>query len=94
MEKSTFINFLNDTLKNIIDRAINKVDSNKDEFQKGVQFGYYEAISHFMNQADTFFILDQLDEYLKDFNPDDLLNGKAKSPFERESSEDEIEECS
>ncbi len=82
MEKESFIYYLNDTLKQCIDRAI-QIDQKKSDFDKGVAFGFYEVISHFFNQAEGFGILPELDSYLQEFDPDNLLNGKAKSPFDR-----------
>lgn len=90
---STYLNYLIDSLRNIIDRSI-KVDPTKDEFNKGVQFGYYEVLSHLFNQAENFDILEDLGEYLKNFNPDDILNGKAQNPFEKKSSNNETDQCS
>ena len=90
MNNFIYFEILGDWLKNLIDRAIN-IESTEGEFQEGVLQGYYEAISHIVTQIDALGLMDKLnDDYLKNFNPDDLLNGKAKSPFERKSSDGEF----
>ncbi|MEZ4909185.1 MAG: hypothetical protein R2771_16430 [Saprospiraceae bacterium] len=89
MNGTTCKYFLNDTLKNIIDRAIQlNSEKNKDEFKEGLIAGYYHVLSHIFNQIEIFEIIYDLDEYLKNFDPDDLLTGKAKSPFKKEEQDD------
>jgi len=82
MEKESFIFYLNDTLKQCVDRAI-EIDQQKSDFDNGIAVGYYEVLSRLINQAEVFGILSELDPYLQEFDPHDLLIGKAKSPFDR-----------
>jgi len=85
---------LSDWLKNLIERAI-KIDTKKEVFNEGLLQGYYECLSHIMNQIDTLDLKEKLkDEYLQDFNPDDLLSGKAQNPFEKKSSNNKTDQCS
>lgn len=79
MDNEQYINYLNDSLKNIIDSAINI--EIKDDFSNGIKQGYYEAISHLINQSDIFEIKNNLDKYLQNFDPDTLITGEADSPF-------------
>lgn len=60
---------LGDWLKNLIERAI-EVDTSKEVFNEGVLQGYYECISHVMNQLDTLDLKEELnDKYLQSFDP-------------------------
>lgn len=75
---------IGDWLKNLIDRAI-LIDPNESEFNEGLQQGYYESISHIINQIDGLNLKSDLnDEYLENFEPEDIINGKAKQPFAKE----------
>lgn len=82
------IEILGDWIKNLIDKALNINDElDKSEFQDGLLQGYYESINHLITQLNAFGLINKLnDEYLKNFDPDDLLTGKAVSPFEKKES--------
>ena len=82
MEK---IELLNDWLKNLVERAIN-IDTTDSEFNEGLQQGYYECISHLLNQIDGLNLDEILDNYFKEFKPEDIINGNAKNPFDDISS--------
>ncbi|PKO97959.1 MAG: hypothetical protein CVU13_12420 [Bacteroidetes bacterium HGW-Bacteroidetes-8] len=82
MKEFNEIQLLNDWLKNLIERAI-KIDVEKGEFYQGLQQGYYETISHLLNQIEGHNLMDKFaDKYLKNFNAEDIINGTAKNPFE------------
>lgn len=84
MKKFNDFTLLNDWLKNLIERAIN-IEPEKGEFYEGLQQGYYETISHILNQIEGHNLMDKLDDdYLKKFNAEDIINGKAKNPFKKD----------
>lgn len=68
---NTYIYYLNDTLKQLINLA--KDVENTDEYYQGVIYGYYASISILLNQAEGFGIIEDLDEDIKDFVPESLL---------------------
>jgi len=77
----TLIYYLDDTLKELIDRAIQTFQDEQTEFNKGIVQGYCEAINHLLNQAETFGFKERLDTYLQDFQVEDISTGKAKGPY-------------
>ena len=79
----TYVYFLNDTLKTLISRALELDTENGDDFHKGILFGYYEAISHLLNQAEVFEISKTLDSYLQHFEAEGILTQEAKPPFDK-----------
>lgn len=79
---------LGDWFKNLIDRAI-KIESDKSEFNEGLLQGYYESISHIITQLDLLGLMEKLDDdYLRNFDPDDLLRGDVIGPFQDRSKDD------
>lgn len=66
--------YLEDTLNQLIDKAIEIREGPNSEFNRGILFGYYETISKLLNQAEAFGISHQLPEKVRDFNPEDLLS--------------------
>ena len=91
IDKYNDFEILADWLKNLIERA-SMIDINKNAFDDGVLQGYYECISHIMIQLDTLGLKEKLkDELLYNFNPDDLLSGKAKNPFKNRVSKSQEE---
>jgi hypothetical protein len=66
---------LNDCIHQQIERA-NDVDL-KDNFNEGIRFGFYSSISHLLNQAEAFQIINQLDKDIQEFVPEILLQRKA-----------------
>ena len=73
-----YLNYLNDVLKNLIERAL-AIKAGSEEFNKGVQFGYYECISHLLNQAEIFDIKENLDQVLQDFDTQSILSKKEEN---------------
>jgi len=82
---------LGDWLKNLIDRAI-QINPNADDYNEGILQGYYEAISHILTQIKVLDMMEDLhDDYLANFNPDDLITGKAISAFDKNKPEQKID---
>lgn len=80
---------LSDWLKNLIDRAI-KIDTSEEIFNQGVLQGYYECLSHILIQLECLDLIEKLnDQYLQNFNPDDLLSGIASDQFKYSSLNEE-----
>ena len=69
-------NFIEDILNQLI-REANEIKP-VDDFEKGKLYGYYFAISHIMNQAESFGIFDQLTDKLQQYTPEDLLKTIGK----------------
>ena len=68
---NTYIHFLNDTIKQLIE--LSKEVDKTDEYNKGIIFGYYSAISRILSQLESFDIIDELDEEIKNFIPEIIL---------------------
>lgn len=68
---NTYLHFLNDSIKELISRALDI--ENDTDFDKGTRLGFYEAISHLLNQAEGFGIFDELDNEIKEFNLESLI---------------------
>lgn len=66
-------NYIEDSLNQLIDEALDLREIAKTEFDKGKLFGYYETISKLLNQAEAFDISDRLSETVREFNPESLL---------------------
>jgi hypothetical protein len=66
--------YLNDTIKQLIQIATEIKE--KDDFNKGKLFGYYESISLLLSQAEAFQIMEQLDKEIQDFTSEQLLVSK------------------
>lgn len=81
MDKFDKFQLIGDWLKNLIERA-KEIDINEGDYHEGILRGYYESISHILIQIEVLGFMEDLnDEYLSNFNPDDLLNGTATTPF-------------
>jgi hypothetical protein len=63
-----------DNISYLIDEAVELAKNADDEFKKGKLFGYYEVISHLLNQAEAFGILERLPIKVQEFEPESLLN--------------------
>ena len=57
------INYLNDSIKQLIESAKNLTDEN--DFDKGVRVGFYQTISFLLNQSTAFGIFENLTMRLK-----------------------------
>ncbi len=66
--------YLEDTISQLIEEALELKENASDEFERGKLFGYYETISKLLNQAEAFGIIDKIPLKWQDFNPEDLLN--------------------
>ncbi len=71
-------NYLEDTINQLIEEALELKKDAQDEFKKGKLFGYYETISKLLNQAAAFGIEDKIPLKWRDFNPEELLNTTKK----------------
>ena len=69
--KNTHIHFLNDSIKDLILKA--QSIGNYSEFEKGNRLGFYQAISHLVNQAEAFGFLNELDSEVKEFNLETII---------------------
>ena len=67
-------NFIEDTLNQLIEEAVDIKSNASDEFEKGKLFGYYFAILKIMSQAESFGVYDKLPKSLQEFNPEELLS--------------------
>ena len=65
------INYLNDTIKQLIESAKNLTDRN--DFDKGVRIEFYQTISLLLNQSVAFGIYEKLDKEIKEFNIESLI---------------------
>ncbi len=72
---SDYINYLNDSIKQLIESA-KKIDVQKD-FENGILMGYYLSISFLLSQANAFQILNQLDKEIQAFIPESLLKSAS-----------------
>ncbi len=75
-------NFIEDTLNQLIEEAIDLKSNALDEFEKGKLFGYYFSILKIMSQAQSFGVYDKLSKSLQEYNPEDLLNTLSKDEEE------------
>ena len=66
--------YLEDTISQLIEEAFELKENVQGEFEKGKLFGYYEAISKLLNQAEAFGITDKIPLKWRNFNPEELLN--------------------
>ncbi|HLO55318.1 MAG TPA: hypothetical protein VK169_13570 [Saprospiraceae bacterium] len=66
-----FINYLNDTIKELIISA--KEIKNTDDFNKGLRIGFYKTISILLSQANAFGVYEKLDSEIRDFNLESLI---------------------
>jgi len=82
MKKNKFdcIPYLNDTLKILIERAMKIKEDNP--FNEGVKVGYAHAIDTLLEQAETFGIKDELDDYLRKFDYVMIFDKDFKGPFD------------
>ena len=69
--ESKYLHYLNDSLNQLISEA--KSIKNESEFNNGVRFGLYTAISQLLTQANAFNILAELDEKIKGFDLESLI---------------------
>lgn len=67
-------NYLEDIINQLIQEALELKKNSNDEFEKGKLFGYYEAISKLLNQAEAFGIGDKVPLKWRDFDPEKLLS--------------------
>lgn len=74
---NTYILYLNDTIRQLINLA--KDVSQKDEYNEGVVYGYYASISRLLNQAEGFNIIEQLDDDVKNFEPESLISNQLNN---------------
>lgn len=65
--------FIEDFLSQLIDEAIEAKKDAETEFGQGRLIGYYGSILSALNRADSFGILDEMPEKIREFNPEDLL---------------------
>ncbi len=66
--------YLEDTLNQLLDEALEIKKNTISEFDKGLLIGYYRVILRLLNQAEAFGISDKLPLKWRDFNPEDLLS--------------------
>jgi hypothetical protein len=69
-----YVWFLNDTIKQLIEMS-KKIDD-KEEFDKGILFGYYRTISHILSQAEAFNIISELDLEIQNFIAEKIIMKK------------------
>lgn len=69
-----YVWFLNDTIKQLITMSLEIDDT--EEFDKGILFGYYKAISHILSQAEAFSIIGKLDMEVQNFIVEKILTQK------------------
>lgn len=65
--------YLEDTLSQLIDEALEIKKSANSEFDKGMLIGYYGTILRLLNQAEAFGLFDKLPKDLQEFKPESLL---------------------
>ena len=75
-------NYIEDVLTQLIEEAKGIKVNKTDDFQRGKLFGYYEAISKLLIQAESFGVAEKLPEHLRDFNPESLINYFIFLPIE------------
>ncbi len=69
--------YLEDTLNQLLDEALEEKKNAKNEFDNGVLIGYYRVILRLLNQAEAFGIKDKLPVKWRDFNPEELLSNMS-----------------
>ncbi|KYG80742.1 hypothetical protein [Roseivirga echinicomitans] len=69
-------NYLEDLINQLVEEAYEIKANSNDEFEKGKLFGYYQAISLILNQAEAFGLIDRLPLKWRDFKPEVLLSKK------------------
>jgi len=65
--------FTSDTIRELITEARLIQENSRSDFDNGKLFGYYEAISLLLRQAEAFGLLEQLPADIRDFDPDELI---------------------
>ncbi|WP_158861004.1 hypothetical protein [Lunatibacter salilacus] len=70
----TALNYIEDSLNQLIDQALELRENGDNEFDKGRLYGYYEIISKLLNQAEAFDISKMLSLKVREFNPESLLD--------------------
>lgn len=65
------INYLNDTIKQLIESA--KSLTNENDFDKGIRVGYYQTISFLLIQSTAFGVFYKLDNDIKEFNIESII---------------------
>lgn len=69
----TIEHFIEDTLNQLLEEAIETKSETENEFNKGKLFGYYETISKLMNQLDAFGLSDLVPERIRYYDLESLI---------------------
>ncbi|MCI0445114.1 hypothetical protein L0152_18135 [bacterium] len=67
-------NYIEDSLNQLIEEALELKENADTEFDMGKLFGYYEIILKLLNQAEAFGISNKLPVKAREFNPEVLLD--------------------